>query len=64
MIAFTDAMNRSRVPQSFWSDLSGTLQHIGAAKQLVPLKDEIDKLLRLYIRRNGAFQVEPLLEGA
>jgi cellulose synthase operon protein C len=63
MTAFTDSMNRSRVPQTFWGDLSGTLEHIGAAKQLAPLKDDIDKLLRLYIRRNGAFQVEPLLKG-
>ena len=51
------------MPQTFWGDLSGTLEHIGAAKQLAPLKDDIDELLRLYIRRNGAFQVEPLLKG-
>jgi Tfp pilus assembly protein PilF len=63
MAAFTELMNRSRVPQKFWGDLNGTLVHIGAAKQLAPLKDDIDRLLRLYIRRNGAFEVQPLLEG-
>ena len=63
MTAFTDAMNRARVPQSFWGDLGGTFRHIGEAKQLAPLKDDIDRLMRLYIRRNGAFQVESLLEG-
>ena len=64
MTALTDSMNRVRVPQTFWGDLSGTLEHIGAAKQLAPLKDDIDELLRLYIRRNGSFQVETLLKGA
>jgi cellulose synthase operon protein C len=63
MTAFYDMMNRSRVPQSFWGELNGALVHIGEAKQLAPLKDDIDKLLRLYIRRNGAYQVDTLLQG-
>src|SRR5262249_33940137 len=57
-------MNRSRVPQSFWTDFNDTLRHIGEAKALASLRDDIDRLLRLYVRRNGAFQVDPLLEGA
>ncbi len=61
--AFNDLMNRARVPQSFWRELNGTLVHMGEAKQLAPLKDDIDKLLRLYIRRNGAFQVDTLSQG-
>lgn len=63
MTAFYNMMNRSRVPPSFWSELNGALVHIGEAKQLAPLEDDIDKLLRLYIRRNGAYQVDTLLEG-
>ena len=64
LAAYNDAMNGARVPPKFWGDLNTTLVHIGEAKALTPLRDDIDRLLRLYIRRNGTFQVEPLLTGA
>jgi hypothetical protein len=57
-------MDRSRIPQKFWPDLSGTLRHIGEANQLPALRDDIEKLLHTYIRRNGAFQIEGILEAA
>jgi len=62
--AFSQMMDRSRVPQKFWPDLSDTLRHIGEAKQLPALRDDLEKLLRTYIRRNGSFQIEPILEAA
>src|SRR5262249_23738023 len=61
--ASLEMMNRSHVPQKFWTDFNDTLRHIGEAKMLAPLRDDIEKLLRLYIRRNGPFQVDPLMEG-
>jgi Flp pilus assembly protein TadD len=64
LAAFSQMMDRSRVPQKFWPDLSDTLRHIGDAKQLPALHDDVEKLLRTYIRRNGAFQVEGILESA
>ncbi len=63
-VAFAQMMDRSRVPQKFWPDLSDTLRHIGQAKQLPALRDDIEKVLRTYIRRNGAFQIEAILESA
>jgi tetratricopeptide (TPR) repeat protein len=63
-VAFSQMMDRSRVPQKFWTDLSDTLRHIGEAKQLPALRDDIDKLLRTYIRRNGAFEIQGILEAA
>jgi len=62
--AFNDTMNGSHVPPKFWGDLNAMLRHIGEAKTLAPLRDDIDRLLRLYIRRNGSFQAEPLMTGA
>ncbi len=56
-------MNRSRVPQKFWTDFSDLLRHIGQEKALASVRDHLDRVLRLYIRRNGAFQIEPLMEG-
>ncbi len=62
--AFSRIMDRSRVPQTFWSDLSGALRHIGEAKQLPALQRDADKLLRTYIRRNGSYQIDAILEAA
>jgi hypothetical protein len=64
LAAFSQMMDRSRVPQKFWPDLSDTLRHIGEAKQLPALRDDVEKILRTYIRRNGAFQIEGILESA
>jgi tetratricopeptide (TPR) repeat protein len=66
--ALTATMNRAGVPQKFWTDSGDVMRHIGAAKmgdlKLGPLRDDLDKMLRLYVHRNGTYQVEPLLEGA
>jgi hypothetical protein len=64
LLAFSQMMDRSRVPQKFWPDLSDTLRHIGEAKQLPAVRDDVEKILRTYIRRNGAFQIEGILESA
>jgi Flp pilus assembly protein TadD len=62
--ALSQMMDRSRVPQRFWPNLTDTLHHIGEAKQLPALHDDVEKILRTYIRRNGPFQIEGILEGA
>ncbi len=64
LAGFAQMMDRARVSPKFWGDLEITLRHIGAAKALPLLRDDAERILRLYIRRNGSFQVEPLLEGA
>lgn len=61
--ALSRMMDRSRVPQKFWTDLPDTLRHIGQAKQLPGLRDDVEKLLRTYIRRNGSFQIDGILEA-
>jgi hypothetical protein len=61
--AFLGLMNQSHVPPAFWADFGDTLRHIGDAHQLAPLRAEIDSVLKIYIRRNGAYQVDSLLEG-
>jgi len=64
LAAFSQMMDRSRVPQKFWPDLSDTLRHIGEAKQLSAVRDDVEKILRTYIRRNGSFQIEGILQSA
>jgi hypothetical protein len=63
LAALSQMMDRSHVPQTFWTSLSDTLRHIGEAKQLPALHDDIDKLLRVYIRRNSSFQMDGILES-
>lgn len=63
LAAFSQMMDRSRVPQKFWTDLSDTLRHIGDAKQLPAVRDDVEKILRTYVRRNGSFQIEGILES-
>jgi tetratricopeptide (TPR) repeat protein len=62
--AFARLMDRPRVPGRFWTDLADTLRHIGEAKALPSVRDDVEKLLRTYIRRNGNYQVDVLLEAA
>jgi hypothetical protein len=64
LAALSQMMDRSRVPQKFWPDLSDTLRHIGEAHQLPAVRDDVEKILRTYIRRNGSFQIEEILESA
>src|SRR5260370_3472851 len=62
--AFSRMMDRPRVPARFWTDLADTLRHVGEAKALSAVRDDVEKLLRTYIRRNGNYQVDRLLEAA
>ena len=64
LAALSQMMDRPRVSQKFWSDLPDTLRHIGDAKQLPAVRDDVEKILRTYIRRNAAFQIDPILEAA
>jgi predicted Zn-dependent protease/Flp pilus assembly protein TadD len=61
--AFNRQQNAAHAPPDFWQNVETALKHIGAAKALVELRPEADSLLRVYIHRNGAYQVEPLLQG-
>ena len=61
--AFDRQQNFAHAPAEFWQNVQTTLKHIGAAKVLADVRPAADHLLRVYIHRNGAYQVEPLLEG-
>ena len=53
-----------RLAESFWTDLPATLKHIGAHKLLAEVRPQADSALRIYIRRNGYYRLEPLMGGA
>jgi len=53
-----------RLQVTFWGDVQTALEHVGARNLLPELRSEADAVLRTYIRRNGSYGVEPLIEGA
>jgi len=53
-----------RVPEDFWRSLSATLDDIGQCRVLNDVRPDADRLLRTYVRRNGTYQVDPLLRSA
>jgi hypothetical protein len=57
-------MEDDRLPESFWTDVPAALKHIGSRKLLGDVRAQADSVLRLYIKRNGYYRVEPLMEGA
>ncbi len=70
IVEFRSALNAAgrrqderRVPESFWTDLKTTLQDIGKAQVLDAVRADAERVLRTYVRRNGDFRVEPLLES-
>ncbi len=60
---FTHVLRERRPDAEFWSNVRETLNHAGRHGALPALKPEVDRLLRLYIQRNGSYQISPLLEG-
>lgn len=61
--ALNRQQNSTHAPPEFWQNVQTVLDHIGAAKVLADVRPTADTLLRVYIHRNGAYQVEPLLQG-
>lgn len=53
-----------RYPENFWRALAATLEDIGQCKVLTAVRPDADRVLRTYVRRNGSYQVEPLLAAA
>ena len=64
LAAFSRQQDARRLPGGFWDDVRAALENIGRAGALAPLKNDADRLLRTYVRRNGAYRVQPLLRGA
>ena len=52
------------VPPAFWTDLQAALEHIGERKLFPRLRDDAERVVRAYVRRNGSYRAGPLLRGA
>ena len=56
--------NGSRPPESFWSDFGRACDHIHSRHLFAAVKPEIDVLVRTYLRRNGTYRSNALLQSA
>ncbi|MDP8982529.1 MAG: hypothetical protein M3O35_18280 [Acidobacteriota bacterium] len=62
--ALSTRQDRGRVPPDFWQTAQTTFQDIGKHNALAAMRPETDRFLKNYVRRNGTWQVDPLLRGA
>jgi cellulose synthase operon protein C len=56
--------DQSKAPPEFWENVRAALVHIGKNNALGAVRPDADKLLRTYIRRNGSWQADLLMQGA
>jgi tetratricopeptide (TPR) repeat protein len=56
-------VNTRKVPAGFWPGYTRTLRNLGARKLVPEFHDQIDLLLRTYVRRNGSYESQPLLRS-
>ena len=59
-----DQLNNSRLPDAFWTDFATACDHVRSRGLFREVKPEIDKLLRAYLRRNGNYRSNALLQSA
>lgn len=63
-VAYKNLLDTGRVPETFWPNVEATLENIGQRGLLPTVRQPADRLLRVYVRRNGSYRVQPLLRGA
>jgi predicted Zn-dependent protease len=56
--------DNSKVPPTFWTNLRNTLENIGERKLLPQLREDAERVVRTYVRRNGSYRATPILKGA
>jgi tetratricopeptide (TPR) repeat protein len=52
------------VPPAFWTDLRATLEHVGEHQLFPRLREDAERVVRTYVRRNGSYRAGPVLRGA
>ncbi|HWZ96747.1 MAG TPA: tetratricopeptide repeat protein [Candidatus Dormibacteraeota bacterium] len=57
-------VNKSRLPESFWSDFGAACDHVRSRALFAELKPQIDQLVRTYLRINGNYRSNAILHSA
>lgn len=61
--SFNKAQDRGPAQAGFTDDVRAALTHVGAHDLLAALRPDADRLLKTWLRRNGTYMFEPLLQG-
>src|SRR4051812_40005304 len=56
-------MNGSQVPETFWTNVRLIINEISTRKLVPEMRQEVDGLLRAYVKRNGSYRALPLLRA-
>jgi cellulose synthase operon protein C len=56
-------IDQRKVPESFWPNFATIVGHLGSRGQFQLIRPQIDSMLRTYIKRNGSYMTEPLLQA-
>src|SRR5579859_3087659 len=54
----------ARTPQTFWGDFAATVNNLASHKLLAQFQPDVNQALQYYVKRNGTYRVDPLLESA
>jgi cellulose synthase operon protein C len=57
-------VNSGRVPESFWTDFARACDHVRTRRVFGDLKPDMDVLLRAYLRLNGNYRSNAVLQSA
>ncbi len=64
LAALAAQQDERRPPSGFWNDTRAVIESASAAGVFPAVKGDIDKLMRTYVRRNGAYAAGDLLRAA
>jgi tetratricopeptide (TPR) repeat protein len=56
-------INGSQVPETFWTNVRLIINEISKRKLVPEMQQEVDGLLRAYVKRNGSYRALPLLRA-
>ena len=58
-----EEMDARKVPESFWESFCAVLEDASKHNAYGELSADVDNMLRIYLRRNGSYRADPLLES-
>jgi len=64
LAALNRIQNKGPAPESFWSGFALIAQHLSSRKLMMPLRADMEAVLRNYLARNGNYRSEELLKAA
>ena len=62
--ALTAQLNSTHLPETFWTDFGRTCDQLAARRLFADLKPDADAIIRIYLRHNGNYRSNAILQSA